>query len=54
MNFGGRIKLMNKLTIATRKSKLAQTQTEIIMKSLKDKFNIDSEKMLIVTEEIEN
>jgi len=50
MNFGGRIKLMNKLTIATRKSKLAQTQTEIIMKSLKDKFNIDSEKMLIVTE----
>ena len=50
MNFGGRIKLMNKLTIATRKSKLAQTQTEIIMRSLKDKFNIDSEKMLIVTE----
>ncbi|NSB16265.1 hydroxymethylbilane synthase [Clostridium beijerinckii] len=41
---------MNKLTIATRKSKLAQTQTEIIMRSLKDKFNIDSEKMLIVTE----
>ncbi len=50
MNFGGRIKLMDKLTIATRKSKLAQTQTEIIMRSLKDKFNIDSEKMLIVTE----
>jgi len=41
---------MNKLVIATRKSKLAQTQTEIIMKSLKDKFNIDSEKLLIVTE----
>lgn len=41
---------MNKLIIATRKSKLAQTQTEIIMKSLKDKFNIDSEKLLIVTE----
>ncbi|OOP74058.1 hydroxymethylbilane synthase [Clostridium beijerinckii] len=41
---------MNKLIIATRKSKLAQTQTEIIMRSLKDKFNIDSEKMLIVTE----
>ncbi|WP_238858576.1 hydroxymethylbilane synthase [Clostridium sp. YIM B02569] len=41
---------MDKLTIATRKSKLAQTQTEIIMRSLKDKFNIDSEKMLIVTE----
>ncbi len=50
MDFGGRIKLMDKLTIATRKSKLAQTQTEIIMRSLKDKFNIDSEKMLIVTE----
>ncbi|WP_160687780.1 hydroxymethylbilane synthase [Clostridium sp. C2-6-12] len=41
---------MNKLIIATRKSKLAQTQTEIIMKSLKDQFNIDSEKLLIVTE----
>jgi hydroxymethylbilane synthase len=41
---------MNKLIIATRKSKLAQTQTEIIMKSLKNQFNIDSEKLLIVTE----
>ena len=41
---------MNKLVIATRKSKLAQTQTEIIIKILKDKFNIDSEKLLIVTE----
>ena len=41
---------MDKLTIATRKSKLAQVQTEIIMKSLKEKYNIDSEKMLIVTE----
>lgn len=41
---------MNKLIIATRKSKLAQTQTETIMKSLKDKFNINSEKLLIVTE----
>jgi hydroxymethylbilane synthase len=41
---------MNKLIIATRKSKLAQTQTEIIMKNLKEKFNIDSEKLLIVTE----
>ena len=41
---------MNNLIIATRKSKLAQTQTEIIMKNLKDKFNIDSEKLLIVTE----
>lgn len=41
---------MNNLIIATRKSKLAQTQTEIVMKNLKDKFNIDSEKLLIVTE----
>ena len=41
---------MDKLTIATRKSKLAQTQTEIIMKSLKEKFNMNSEKLLIVTE----
>ena len=41
---------MNKLVIATRKSKLAQIQTEIIIKSLKEKFNIDSEKLLIVTE----
>ena len=41
---------MNKLIIATRKSKLAQVQTEIIMKSLKDKFNMCSEKLLIVTE----
>ena len=41
---------MNNLVIATRKSKLAQTQTEIIMKSLNEKFNIDSEKLLIVTE----
>lgn len=39
-----------KVIIATRKSKLAQTQTEIIMDSLKKKFNIDSEKLLIVTE----
>jgi len=41
---------MNNLVIATRKSQLAQTQTEIIIKSLKNKFNIDSEKLLIVTE----
>lgn len=41
---------MNNLVIATRKSKLAQTQTEIIIKSLKGKFDIDSEKLLIVTE----
>ncbi len=41
---------MNKFIIATRKSQLAQVQTEIIMRNLKDKFNIDSEKLLIVTE----
>ncbi|NME81939.1 hydroxymethylbilane synthase [Clostridium sp. SM-530-WT-3G] len=41
---------MNKMIIATRKSKLAQVQTEIIMDSLKKKFDIDSEKLLIVTE----
>jgi hydroxymethylbilane synthase len=41
---------MDKFIIATRKSQLAQVQTEIIMRSLKDKFNIDSEKLLIVTE----
>ncbi|MBE6063048.1 MAG: hydroxymethylbilane synthase [Clostridium butyricum] len=41
---------MNKVVIATRKSKLAQIQTEIIMDSLKKKFDIDSEKLLIVTE----
>jgi hydroxymethylbilane synthase len=41
---------MNKLIIATRKSKLAQVQTEIIMESLRRNFNIDSEKLLIVTE----
>ncbi|HBJ1648615.1 TPA: hydroxymethylbilane synthase [Clostridium botulinum] len=41
---------MNELIIATRKSKLAQVQTEIIMSELKSKFNIDSKKLLIVTE----
>lgn len=41
---------MDKLVIATRKSKLAQVQTEIIMKNLKNELNIDSEKLLIVTE----
>ncbi|NFN93771.1 hydroxymethylbilane synthase [Clostridium botulinum] len=41
---------MNELIIATRKSKLAQVQTEIIMGKLKSKFNIDSKKLLIVTE----
>lgn len=41
---------MDKLILATRKSKLAQVQTEIIMDSLKHKLNMDSEKLLIVTE----
>lgn len=41
---------MSKLVIATRKSRLAQIQSEIIMNSLKTKFNIASEKLLIVTE----
>lgn len=41
---------MDKLVLATRKSKLAQVQTEIVMESLKNKLNIDSEKLLIVTE----
>lgn len=41
---------MKELIIATRKSKLAQVQTEIIMNKLKSKFNIDSKKLLIVTE----
>jgi hydroxymethylbilane synthase len=41
---------MNKLIIATRKSKLAQIQAEIVIKSLKEKINIDSEKLLVVTE----
>ena len=39
---------MNKLVLATRKSKLAQVQTEIIMESLKNKLNMESEKLLIV------
>lgn len=37
---------MNELIIATRKSKLAQVQTEIIMGKLKSKFNIDSKNYL--------
>lgn len=41
---------MKNLIIATRKSKLAQVQTEIVMKKLKEKCSIDSEKLLIVTE----
>lgn len=38
------------LIIATRKSKLAQVQTELVMNMIKDKFNIESEKLLVVTE----
>ena len=38
------------LILATRKSALAQTQTETVMKLLKDKENIDSKKLLVVTE----
>lgn len=38
------------LKIATRKSKLAQVQTELIMKMIKDKFNTESEKLLVKTE----
>lgn len=38
------------LILATRKSKLAQTQTETVMQLLKDKENIDSKKLLVVTE----
>ena len=41
---------MNKLVIATRKSKLAQVQTEIVMNMVKNQLDIDSEKLLIVTE----
>ncbi len=41
---------MNRLIIATRKSKLAQIQTDIVIKALKEKCSIESEKMLIVTE----
>lgn len=41
---------MNKLIIATRKSKLAQVQTEIVMNRIKNQLYIDSEKLLIVTE----
>lgn len=38
------------LILATRKSMLAQTQTETVMKLLKDKVNMDSKKLLVVTE----
>lgn len=38
------------IIIATRKSKLAQVQTEMVMSLLKNKLNLESEKLLIVTE----
>ena len=38
------------LILATRKSALAQTQTETVMRLLKEKENIDSKKLLVVTE----
>lgn len=38
------------LVLATRKSLLAQTQTETVMKLLKDKVNMESKKLLVVTE----
>ncbi len=38
------------LILATRKSLLAQTQTEKVMSLLKEKVNIDSKKLLVVTE----
>ncbi|AYD41039.1 hydroxymethylbilane synthase [Clostridium fermenticellae] len=38
-----------RLKIASRKSKLAQIQTEIVMKMLKEKYNILSEKVLMNT-----
>lgn len=38
------------LVLATRKSLLAQTQTEKVMSLLKDKVNINSKKLLVVTE----
>ena len=39
-----------KLVIATRKSMLAQAQTEIMIDLLKKRVNIDSEKLLVLTE----
>ena len=38
------------LVLATRKSKLAQTQTETVMAMIKEKQNINSKKLLVVTE----
>ncbi|WP_442781209.1 hydroxymethylbilane synthase [Clostridium sp. ZS2-4] len=41
---------MLNLKIATRKSNLAQGQTELVMNIIKEKFDIESEKLLIETE----
>lgn len=38
------------LILATRKSMLAQTQTDTVMKLLKEKVNVNSKKLLVVTE----
>ncbi len=38
------------LIIATRKSKLAQVQTDKVIKLIKEKYEIDSKKLLVVTE----
>ena len=38
------------LILATRKSALAQTQTQRVMKLLKEKSGVDSKKFLVVTE----
>ena len=38
------------LILATRKSKLAQKQTETIIAMLKEKQKIDAKKLLVVTE----
>ncbi len=38
------------IIIATRKSKLAQVQADIVIELIKEKNNIDSKKLLIVTE----
>ena len=39
-----------RLVIATRKSKLAQVQTERVMELLKEKESMESEKLLVITE----
>lgn len=38
------------LIIATRKSKLAQVQTEVVTDMIKDKLGLESEKLFVVTE----